>query len=357
MKLKTETGEMLVLDEAKEFYISENADSDTSIEVSKVEALLESGELEMVAEESDEVVEATEPKATKLKKKKITAVGAEDEVFEDEDEDGDDEDEDDEVEEDKKVAKEEVELEVDVKEDMDALFDGQELTEDFKKRTTLVFETAVKAKVKENLALIEDKMEAELTAKTDSLLEDITTKLDGYLDYMVTEWVEDNKLAVENGLKNEILEGFVGGLQTLFAENYIEIPEEKHNILDEQATQIAGLKEDLDAEMNKNIEARKALDEATAKEIFVQVSEDLTMTQVEKLNSLAEGVVFEDTESYTEKLETLKETYFPSEAKKEEVIAEAVDAKVSDSEEEMSASMQAIVNSLSKSTDTSIFGA
>ena len=347
MKLKTETGEMLVLDEAKEFYISENADSDTSIEVSKVEALLESGELEMVAEES-EVVEAT-AKPTESESKKET-------VAEDEEE-GDDEDEDDEVEEDKKIAKEEVEIEVDVKEDMDALFDGQELTEDFKKRTTLVFETAVKAKVKENLALIEDKMEAELTAKTDSLLEDITTKLDGYLDYMVTEWVEDNKLAVENGLKNEILEGFVGGLQTLFAENYIEIPEEKHNILDEQATQIAGLKEDLDAEMNKNIEARKALDEATAKEIFVQVSEDLTMTQVEKLNSLAEGVVFEDTDSYTEKLETLKETYFPSKAKKEEVIAEAVDAEVSDSEEEMSASMQAIVNSLSQSNKPSILGA
>jgi hypothetical protein len=357
MKLKTETGEMLVLDEAKEFYISETADSDTSIEASEVDALLESGKLEMVAEESDEVVEATAPKATKLKKKKITAVGAEVEVFEDEDEDGDDKDEDDEVEEDKKVAKEEVELEVDVKEDMDALFDGQELTEDFKARTTLVFETAVKAKVKANLALIEDKMEAELATKTDALLEDVTAKLDGYLDYMVTEWVEDNKVAVQNGLKNEILEGFVGGLQTLFAENYIEIPEDKFNVVDEQAQEIAGLKEELDAEMNKNIEARKALDEATAKEIFGKVSEELTMTQVEKLNSLAEGVVFEDTDSYTEKLETLKETYFPSEAKKEEVIAEAVDAEVSDSEEEMSASMQAIVNSLSQSNKPSILGA
>ncbi len=134
MKLKTETGEMLVLDEAQELYISEDATSDTSIDVSEVDALLESGDLEIVAEESDEVVEATEPKANKLKKKKIKADGSgEVEVFEDEDEDGDDEDEDDEVEEDKKViAKEEVELEVDVKEDMNALFDGQELTEDFK---------------------------------------------------------------------------------------------------------------------------------------------------------------------------------------------------------------------------------
>lgn len=198
-------------------------------------------------------------------------------------------------------------------------------------------------------------MEAELTSKTNALLEDITAKLDGYLNYTVNEWVEENKLAVENGLKNEILEGFVGGLQTLFAENYIEVPEEKHNILDEQAFEIASLKEELDAEMNKNIDARKALDEANAKEIFSKVSEDLTMTQVEKLSSLAEGVVFEDRESYNEKLETLKETYFPSEEKKEEVIAEGK-TKVNDSEE-MSDSMKAIVASLSASRNTSIFGA
>ena len=357
MKLKTETGEMLVLDEAQEFYISEDAKSDTSIDVSEVDALLESGDLEIVAEESDEVVEAAAPKATKLKKKKIKADGSgEVEVFEDEDEDGDDEDEDDEVEEDKKViAKEEVELEVDVKEDMNALFDGQELTEDFKTRTTLVFETAVKSNVKANLALIEEKMEAELTAKTDALLEDVTAKLDGYLDYMVTEWVEENAVAVENGLKNEILEDFVGGLQTLFAENYIEIPEDKFNVVDEQAIEIAGLKEELDAEMNKNVEARSALNDATAKDIFGTVSEDLTMTQVEKLTSLAEGVVFEDAESYTEKLETLKEAYFPTEEKKEEVIAEGK-TEVKDSEE-MSESMKRIVSSLSSSKEASILGA
>jgi hypothetical protein len=238
---------------------------------------------------------------------------------------------------------------------MNALFDGQELTEDFKARTTLVFETAVKANVKANLALIEEKMEAELTAKTDALLEDVTAKLDGYLDYMVTEWVEENAVAVENGLKNEILEGFVGGLQTLFAENYIEIPEDKHNILDEQASEITSLKEELDAEMNKNIEARSALNDATAKDIFGTVSEDLTMTQVEKLASLAEGVVFEDVESYTEKLETLKEAYFPSDEKKEEVIAEGK-TEVKDSEE-MSESMKRIMNSLSSSKEASILGA
>ena len=359
MKLKTETGEMLVLDEAKEFYISEDASSDTSIKYSEVDALLESGELEMVAEDT-EIEEATSPTAKPVSKKKKTVAGSGSVTEDDEDDEDEDEveedyhDEDDE--DDKKVAKEEVELEVDVKEDMDALFDGQELTEDFKERTTLVFETAVKAKVKENLTSIEEKMEVELTEKMDSLLEDVTAKLDGYLDYMVNEWVEENQLAVENGLKNEILEGFVGGLQTLFAENYIEIPEDKLNVVDEQAEQIASLKEELDAEMNKNIEARSALNDAVAKEIFSTVSEDLTMTQVEKLNSLAEGVVFEDTESYTEKLETLKEAYFPTEEKKEEVIAEGK-TEVKTDDEEMSDSMKRIMASLSNSQDTSIFGA
>jgi hypothetical protein len=352
MKLKTETGEMLVLDEAQKFYISENADSDTSIDVSELDALLESGDLEMVAEESDNVVEDKDS-ATGISETKKTEMSASDVVSEEVTEDTVVE----ETTNDKKEMKtEEVELEVDVKEDMDALFDGQELTEDFKARTTLVFETAVKAKVKENLAQIEEKMEAELTAKTDSLLEDITSKLDGYLDYMVNEWVETNKLAVTNGLKNEILEGFVDGMKTLFTENYIDVPEDKFNVVDEQASEIAGLKEELDVEINKNIEARSALNVATAKEIFGTVSEDLTMTQVEKLSSLAEGVVFEDTDSYTEKLVTLKETYFPSEEKKEEVIAEGK-TEVKADEEEMSESMKRIIASLSQSKETSVLGA
>jgi len=370
MKLKTETGEELVLDEAGKQYVSESAESDTSIEVSDVDALLESGKVEIVAEETDDVTEAAsaqEPKAKPLKKKKIKADGSgEVEVFEDDDEedskdadDDDDEDDDDDAKDEakeSKATKESVELDFDVQEDIDALFDGQELTEDFKARTTLVFETAVKAKVKENLAAIEANMEAELTEQTDSILEDVTAKLDGYLDYMVNEWVEENKLAVENGLKNEIMEGFVGGMKKLFIENYIDIPEDKLNVVDEQAEEIATLKEELDVLLNKNIDANASLATATAKEIFSTVSEDLTMTQVEKLKALAEGVVYEDQETYTEKLETLKETYFPSEAKKDEVIAEG-QPEVKTNDEDMSDSMRKVVASLSQSSNKSIFGA
>ena len=392
MKLKTKTGEMLVLDEEQTAWKGESAKSDTSITVSEADELLEKGDLEMVAEESEiqeSISEAEEPKATPLKKKKKKVDGSgEVDVVEDEEEDDDDdddekkedktskkakateeedgdeadEDEDDEVEEtkdakSKKVAtkKEEIEIEVDVTDDVNALFDGQDLTEDFKKRTTLVFETAVKAKVKENLSKIEERMEENLAEQTASQLTDITEKLDGYLDYMVTEWLEDNEQAVEHGLKNEILEGFVSGMQKLFAENYIEIPNEKYNVVDEQAKEIETLKESLDNEMNKNVEATTKLADATAEKIFREVTETLTETQKAKMKSLAEGVEFDDAETYAEKLETLKATYFPSEAEKEEVIAE--DGASAPSEGVMTDAMKKVMASLSQSREPSILGA
>jgi hypothetical protein len=349
--------------------------------VSEADELLEKGDLEMVADSSEiteaDVSEAEEPKATPLKKKKKKVDGSgEVEVVEDDDEDDDkdeskkakstdeadgdeaDEDEDDEVEEKTKTAKtkkEEVEIEVDVTDDVNALFDGQDLTEDFKARTTLVFETAVKAKVKENLKSIEEKMEENLAKQTADTLADITEKLDGYLDYMVTEYIEENVHAIEHKQKNEILEGFVSGMQKLFAEHYIEIPNEKYNVIDEQAKEIKDLKGDLDAEMNKNIEAKGQLADATAEKIFRDVTEDLTETQKAKMKTLADGVEFDDAKTYAEKLNTLKETYFPSEAEKEEVIATEGSSDSSDGV--MTDAMKKVMASLSQSREPSILGA
>ena len=361
MKLKTETGEMLVLDEEQKVWEGESAESDTSITVSEADELLEKGNLEMVADES-EITEADDPEADE-KKKKVAGSG---EVVEDDDEtDGDevDKDEDDEVEEAEKTKsaktrKEEVEIEieVDVTEDVNALFDGQDLTEDFKARTQLVFETAVKAKVKENLKSIEEKMEEKLEEQVADTLSDITEKLDGYLDYMVTEYIEENVQAIEHKQKNEILEGFVSGMQKLFAENYIEIPNEKYNVVDEQAKEIESLKETLDAEMNKNIEAKGQLADATAEKIFREVTEDLTETQKAKIKKLAEGVEYDDAESYSEKLNTLRETYFPSEAEKEEVIA-TEGSKDATSNGVMTDAMKKVVASLSNQREPSILGA
>jgi hypothetical protein len=371
MKLKTETGEMLVWDEEQKAYIGELSESDTSITHSEADELLEKGDLEMVADDSeiteaDSLEEAEEPKAKPLKKKKIKVAGSgEVEVVEDEDEDDDDdetdgdeadEDEDDEVEEKTKSAKkEEVEIDIDVEDDVKALFDGQDLTEDFKGRVKLVFETAVKAKVKENLASIEDRMEAQLAEQTADQLADITEKLDGYLDYMVSEYIEENAQAIEHEQKNEILEGFVSGMQKLFADNYIEIPEERYNVIDEQAKEITSLKDELDAEMNKNVEAKGKLTEASAEKIFREVTEDLTETQKAKMKTLAEGVEFEDAEIYSEKLNTLKKTYFPSESEKDEVVAE--EGANGSSEGVMTDAMKKVVASLSQIREPSILGA
>jgi len=374
MKLKTETGEMLVLDEESQVWKGETEESDTSITVSEADELLEKGDLEMVADDSemtdaDSLEEAEEPKAKALKKKKIKVAGScEVEVEEDDDKDSDDdddeadgdeadEDEDDEVEETKsKAKKEEIEVEVDVEDDVKALFDGQDLTEDFKARTKLVFETAVKAKVKENLVSLEEKMQAQVAEQTASTLAEITEKLDGYLDYMVSEWIEDNSKAIEHEQKNEILEGFVSGMQKLFADNYIEVPEDRYNVVDEQAKEIASLKESLDAEMNKNVEAKGKLAEASAEKIFREVTDELTETQKAKMKSLADGVEFEDAESFTEKLNTLKATYFPSEAEKDEVVAEE-GTNGTDSEVVMTDAMKKVMASLSNQREPSILGA
>jgi len=368
MKLKTKTGEMLVLDEESQVWKGEMRTSDTSITQSDADELLEKGDLEMVAEDSEiteaDVSEAEEPKAKPLKKKKIKVAGSGDvEVMEDDDEDEDDEadgddadeDEDDEVEETKsKAKKEEVEINVDVEDDVKALFDGQDLTDDFKERTKLVFETAVKAKVKENLASIESKVEDQLAEQTADQLADITEKLDGYLDYMVSEYIEENTQAIEHEQKNEILEGFVNGMQKLFADHYIEIPNEKYNVVDEQAKEIESLKESLDAEMNKNVEAKGQLADASAEKIFREVTEELTETQKAKMKTLADGVEFDDAETFTEKLNTLKKTYFPSELEKEEVVAEE---GANGSSEVMTDAMKKVMASLSQTREPSVLGA
>jgi hypothetical protein len=372
MKLKTETGEMLVWDEEQKAYVGELSESDTSITKSEADELLEKGDLEMVAEDSEiteaDVSEAEEPKAKPLKKKKIKVAGSgevevvEDDEDDDEDDEADgddaDEDEDDEVKKETKSAKsskkEEIEIEIDIEDDVNALFDGQDLTDDFKSRTKLVFETAVKAKVKENLASIEDRMEAQLAEQTADQLADITEKLDGYLDYMVSEYIEENVEAIEHKQKNEILEGFVSGMQKLFADNYIEIPDERYNVVDEQAKEIEILKESLDAEMNKNIDAKGKLADASAEKIFREVTVELTETQKAKMKSLADGVEFDDAETFTEKLITLKKTYFPSESEKEEVVAEE---GANGSSEVMTDAMKKVMASLSQTREPSVLGA
>jgi len=214
----------------------------------------------------------------------------------------------------KKVSAEDV----NVAEDVEAMFAGEDLSEDFTSKATTIFEAAVVSKVNEILETVTIDLEAEMEAEKEEIVESLTSRLDDYMEYVVEQWMKENELAVEQGIRSEIAENFMVGLRNLFTESYIDIPEEKVDLVDELASKIAELEESLSEEVEKNIVARKEIIESKKSEILRDVTEGLTESQVVKMQSLAEGVEFDSVEDYAKKLETIKENYFPQ----EEVISE-----------------------------------
>jgi len=243
---------------------------------------------------------------------------------------------------------------VDISEDVSAMFAGQDLSEEFADKATTIFEAAVVSKVNEILESVTVDLEADLEAEKMDIQESLSTKLDDYLEYVVEEWMQENELAVESSVRSEIVENFMVGLRDLFTENYIDIPEEKVDLVDELAGKVAELEESVNVEMEKTISLRKELAESKKQAVFTSVCEGLTESQVVKLKSLAEGVDFESEDDYAEKLDTLKENYFPA----EELITEdtSVDEEPLELTEEaeekvdpgMAAYMDAITRSLKK---------
>jgi len=206
----------------------------------------------------------------------------------------------------KKVTKEDI----NVKEDVAAIFNGEDLTEDFTAKATTIFEAAVLSKVNEVLESVTVDFEAELEAEKSSIQEDLSKKLDDYLEYVAEEWMKENELAVEQGVRAEIVENFMVGLRNLFAENYIDIPEEKVDLVDELAAKVGELETAVNEEMEKNIELRKELTESKKESVMRDASKDLTESQIIKLKSLAEGVDFESEEDFQTKIDTIRENYF-----------------------------------------------
>jgi len=225
---------------------------------------------------------------------------------------------------------------LDVSEDINAIFGGEDLSEDFVTKATTVFEAAVVSKVNEILENVTVDLEAELESEKEEIVESISARLDDYLEYVAEEWMKENELAVEQGIKAEITENFMVGLRNLFTENYIDIPEEKVDLVDELASKVAELEESLDAELEKNIELRKEVSESVKTSILRDVSEGLTETQAEKLKSLSEGVDFDSAEDYAKKLETIKENYFGSDSEEETTLSEGyvIDEEPIDIDEE-----------------------
>ena len=230
----------------------------------------------------------------------------------------------------KKMAKEEIESEeevleeeeivseseevteesVDIEEDVNALLGGEELSEEFKEKARVIFEAALTSKIKEIQETLEVQFEEKLNEEREALKGTLTERVDAYLEYVCEEWMTENELAIEHGLKTEMTESFLSGMKGLFEEHYVTIPEEKYDVLESMVEKLDDMETKLNEQIEKNIGLNKRLAESTADTVLSIVSEGLAETQKEKLASLAESVEFESEDEYREKLETLKESYF-----------------------------------------------
>jgi len=212
---------------------------------------------------------------------------------------------------------------IDVKEHVDALMNGEgDLSEEFKRKAATVFEAAVKSKVRDEVSRLEDDYRKDLDENINATRDELTEKVDNYLNYVCEEWTKDNELAIERGLKGEIAEDFISGLKQLFEDHYIDIPNEKYDVLEAQSEKISKLEAKLSESIEKNVSLRTNNAGLVKEQVISDMSSDLAETEIEKFKSLTEDVDFSDEDSYKEKLETLKENYFP---KVKTVVAETVD--------------------------------
>ena len=200
---------------------------------------------------------------------------------------------------------------IDVSSDVEALVDGEDLSEEFKEKAATIFEAAVKSKTREEIKRIAEEQQAAMAVEIDEYKDTLSEKVDQYLDYVVEEWMKENELAIERGLKGEIAEDFISGLKQLFEDHYIDVPDEKYDVLEAQSEKIAELEEQLNSVMEQNIEMKTANSELVREQIISEAASDLTDTQFEKFKSLTEEIDFKDQDTFREKLDTLKESYFP----------------------------------------------
>ena len=200
---------------------------------------------------------------------------------------------------------------IDVSSDVEALVDGEDLSEEFKEKAATIFEAAVKSKTREEIKSIAEEQQAAMAVEIDEYKDTLSEKVDQYLDYVVEEWMKENELAIERGLKGEIAEDFISGLKQLFEDHYIDVPNEKYNVLEAQSEKIAELEEQLNGIMEQNIEMKTANSDLVREQVVLEAASELTDTQFEKFKSLTEEIDFKDQDTFREKLDTLKESYFP----------------------------------------------
>jgi hypothetical protein len=240
-----------------------------------------------------------------------------------------------------------VEEQYDIEEDVNALIEGEELSEEFKEKAKTIFEAAIISKVNQVKESLEAQYEERLTEEVQEIAETLSERVDSYLEYVADEWFQENTLTIEGGLKEELTESFMTGLKGLFEEHYVSIPEEKYNVLESMVEKLDEMETKLNEQIEKNVSLNKRLAESVADGIFDEISEGLAATQKEKLASLAESVEFESEEEYREKLETLRESYFPSRTVSSSAKTETLSEGVDSSPEYVSGSMANYLKTLS----------
>ena len=247
------------------------------------------------------------------------------------------------------------EMDIDLTDDVKALVSTDaDLSEEFKDKAATIFETAVRTRIKEQTKILESQFEEKLSTEKETMKEAMVEKVDSYLNYVVEEWMKENELAVERGIRTEIAEDFITGLKDLFKEHYIDVPEEKYNVLDDLTNQVKELEGKLNEQIEKNVNLTKEVNVSERTNLVAEVSADLADTEKEKFASMAENVEFDSAPKFREKLETIKESYFPKTKIEESSSKDEVDSVaatgpvVEQSSDAMAAYTAAITRNLKK---------
>ncbi|QPX48182.1 head scaffolding protein [Synechococcus phage S-SRM01] len=278
-------------------------------------------------EELDEDEEVVAEESSKKKKK---------EEKEDEDEDEDEEDE--------------MKEEFDIEEDVNALLAGEELSEEFQEKARTIFEAAIRSKVSEIKEELQQTYENALVEEVQFIKQELTERVDAYLEYVADEWIQENALAVEHGLKTEMTESFLQGMKSLFEDHYVTIPEDRYDVIESMVDKLDEMEGKLNEQIERNVALNRRLAESVADVIFADVAEGLALSQKDKLASLAENVEFDGEANYREKLVTLRESYFPTNTGTQRGISENLSEEVSyeGTENSVSPIMEAYLQTLSR---------
>ena len=247
------------------------------------------------------------------------------------------------------VVAEEEDYAVDVEQDVQALFEGEELSEEFQSKARTIFEAAIKEKVSEIKENLQTAYEQALVEEVANVRDELTERVDAYLEYVADEWIQENQLQVESGLKTEMTESFLEGMKSLFEEHYVSVPEDKYDVLESMVDKLDEMESKLNEQIERNVALNQRLAESTSDVILADVSEGLALSQKEKLASLASNVEFESETDYRGKLEKLRESYFPANASAPSAHSETISEGTEvDSPQQVSSTMEAYMQTLSR---------